>query len=98
MSSKRNGDSPNTKQPPADEKPICFIIMPISDPEGYKPEHFQHVFQDLFVPACEKAGLSTIAGGRRSGNKSDSFGCASKDSRFTHGSVRSKQQESKHAI
>jgi hypothetical protein len=41
MSSKRNGDSPNAKQPLADEKPVCFIIMPITEPEGYKLGHFQ---------------------------------------------------------
>jgi hypothetical protein len=40
--------------------PTCFVIMPISDPEGYEPGHFQHVFDDLFVPACEKAGYRAV--------------------------------------
>ncbi len=60
MSSKRNGASPNTNRPPEDEKPICFIVMAISDPEGYEPGHFQHVFDDLFVPACRKAGYKAL--------------------------------------
>src|SRR5258708_7579306 len=60
MSSKRNGDSPDAKPSVAGEKPVCFIVMPISDPEGYEPNHFQHVFQDLFVPACEKAGYQAL--------------------------------------
>lgn len=59
MSSKRNGDSPKAK-PMVEEKPICFIVMPISDPEGYEAGHFQHVFQDLFVPACQKAGYQAL--------------------------------------
>jgi hypothetical protein len=60
MTSKKNGDSPNARPLAAGEKPVCFIIMPISDPEGYEPGHFQHVFEDLFVPACEKAGYQAL--------------------------------------
>ena len=60
MTSKKNGDSPDAKPLGAGEKPVCFIIMPISDPDGYAAGHFQHVFEDLFVPACEKAGYQAI--------------------------------------
>lgn len=56
MTSKRDGQPSNAKQPAADNKETCFVIMPISDPEGYRLGHFQSVFDDLFVPACEKAG------------------------------------------
>ena len=28
----------------------CFVIMPITDPEGYEVGHFRPVFDDLFVP------------------------------------------------
>ena len=40
MSSKGNGDSPNTNPSVVGEKPLCFIIMPITDPEGCEPGHF----------------------------------------------------------
>lgn len=48
--------------PPADHaKPgsgeECFVIMPISDPEGYPPGHFERVYKDLFSPAIERAGF-----------------------------------------
>lgn len=38
----------------------CFIIMPISDPDVHTPGHFRHVFDDIFAPACEKAGYHAI--------------------------------------
>src|ERR1044072_932362 len=41
-------------------KPECFIIMPISDPDGYSTGHFKHVFDDIFAPACVKAGFEPI--------------------------------------
>lgn len=44
----------------AEEKPECFVIMPLSDPDGYPPSHFQHVFEDIFRPACESAGYYAI--------------------------------------
>lgn len=40
----------------------CFVIMPISDPEGYPPGHFHRVYEDIFVPACEKAGFKAVRG------------------------------------
>lgn len=42
------------------DRPECFVIMPISDPDGYAPGHFRHVFEDLFVPACEQAGYRAV--------------------------------------
>ena len=41
-------------------KPDCFVIMPISDPEGYKHGHFFEVFQDIIKVASEKAGYNAI--------------------------------------
>jgi hypothetical protein len=35
----------------------CFVIMPIADPEGYDAGHFKKVYEDIFRPACEKAGF-----------------------------------------
>lgn len=39
------------------EPKVCFVIMPISDPEGYEPSHFKRVYLDIFKPAIEKAGF-----------------------------------------
>lgn len=35
----------------------CFVIMPISDQEGYDKGHFKRVYEHLIKPACEKAGF-----------------------------------------
>jgi len=35
-------------------------MMPISDPEGYPTGHFARVFEDIFVPAIERAGFKPI--------------------------------------
>lgn len=35
----------------------CFVIMPISDVEGYDSGHFDRVFNFIIKPACEKAGF-----------------------------------------
>lgn len=42
----------------AKDKGTCFVIMPISDPDGYDKGHFDSVYKDIFVPAIEKAGYS----------------------------------------
>lgn len=41
-------------------KPLCFVMMPITDPAGYPPKHFQRVFEDIFIPACTKAGFAAL--------------------------------------
>lgn len=40
--------------------PACFVIMPISDPDGYVKGHFKHVYDDIVSPACEKAGFKAL--------------------------------------
>jgi hypothetical protein len=40
-----------------DDRPQCFVVMPISDPDEYDVGHFKHVFEDIFVPACAIAGF-----------------------------------------
>ncbi|WP_346236934.1 hypothetical protein ABDK00_013165 [Niabella insulamsoli] len=35
----------------------CFVIMPITDPDGYESGHFQKVFEDIISPACKEAGF-----------------------------------------
>lgn len=41
-------------------KPDCFVLMPIADPEGYTMGHFQHVYDDIIVPACISAGVNPL--------------------------------------
>jgi hypothetical protein len=38
----------------------CFIIMPISDQDGYEKGHFNRVYEHLIKPACEKANFIPI--------------------------------------
>lgn len=38
----------------------CFIIMPIADPDGYDKGHFRKVYEDIFKPACRKAGFNPV--------------------------------------
>lgn len=44
----------------AKESKDCFVIMPISDADGYPPGHFGHVFEDIIVPACTVAGYKAL--------------------------------------
>lgn len=39
-----------------EKKPICFVIMPISDAAGYEPGHFGRVYEHLLKPAIVAAG------------------------------------------
>lgn len=45
-----------------EEKPqkACFVIMPISDVDGYDKGHFTRVYEYIIKPACEKAGFEPI--------------------------------------
>jgi hypothetical protein len=36
----------------------CFVIMPISDQQGYDAGHFTKVYEDIFKPACASAGYA----------------------------------------
>tara|TARA_R110002111_G_scaffold262504_1_gene338983 strand:- start:172817 stop:173665 length:849 start_codon:yes stop_codon:yes gene_type:complete len=55
-----------TTQNKENDKPNCFIIMPITTPDTnfqqYKgdKDHFKHVLECLFVPAVEKAGFQPL--------------------------------------
>ena len=45
----------------AEEKiPECFVAMPISDPDGYDTGHFSRVYEQVFRPACERAGVRPV--------------------------------------
>jgi hypothetical protein len=39
----------------AQELEECFVIMPISDQEGYPKGHFTRVYEDIIKPACKLA-------------------------------------------
>lgn len=38
-------------------KPTCFVLMPISDQDGYDQGHFGRVYDHLIKPACEEASF-----------------------------------------
>lgn len=38
----------------------CFVIMPLSEVEGYDKGHFQTVYEDLIKPAVENAGYNPM--------------------------------------
>lgn len=40
------------------EKAICFVIMPFSDPDGYEKGHFKKIYEQIFTPAIEAAGYT----------------------------------------
>lgn len=39
-----------------ENKPRCFVIMPISDQSGYPTGHFTKIYEQIFIPAIEDAG------------------------------------------
>lgn len=38
----------------------CFVIMPISDCDGYEKGHFGHVYNDIIKPAIDMAGYKAL--------------------------------------
>ncbi len=38
----------------------CFVIMPLSEPDGYAKGHFRRVYEDILVPACHLAGFAAV--------------------------------------
>ncbi|MEO2212142.1 hypothetical protein ABGV40_14965 [Paenibacillus amylolyticus] len=49
------------EKPEEDSKPAelktCFIVMPISNADGYDPGHFNRVYDYIIKPACAAAGF-----------------------------------------
>lgn len=41
-------------------KKKCFVIMPISDAEGYDKGHFTRVYEHLIKPAVIEAGFEPV--------------------------------------
>lgn len=50
----------NNKNNENNEIEECFVIMPISDQDGYEIGHFNKVYEDVFKPAIEKAGFKAF--------------------------------------
>ena len=44
----------------SEDKKKCFVIMPISDTDGYDNGHFTTVYNHLIKPAVIKAGFESI--------------------------------------
>lgn len=38
----------------------CFVLMPISDTDGYEKSHFSRVYTHIIQPACSLAGLKAV--------------------------------------
>jgi hypothetical protein len=45
---------------PEKTKPICFVLMPISDVHGYDAGHFARVYEHLLKPAIIAAGYTPV--------------------------------------
>jgi len=43
-----------------EQKKTCFVIMPISDVEGYEEGHFKRVYEYIIKPACTEAGFIPV--------------------------------------
>ena len=44
----------------SEDKKKCFVIMPISDAEGYDKGHFTRVYEHLVKPAVIEAGFEPM--------------------------------------
>ena len=44
----------------SEDKKKCFVIMPISDAEGYDKGHFTRVYEHLIKPAVIEAGFEPV--------------------------------------
>lgn len=41
-------------------KKECFILMPISDVDGYAQGHFKHVYDNIICPSCDMANYQPV--------------------------------------
>lgn len=42
------------------EKKTCFVVMPISDTEGYESGHFMRVYEHIIKPSCDRTGFLPV--------------------------------------
>lgn len=57
---KKLEDAKQKPEDAKDEQKSCFVIMPISDTDGYPQGHFHHVYQNIIVPSCKMAGYQPV--------------------------------------
>jgi len=58
MSAKNTAkEKANESEVTENKEKICFVVMPISDQDGYDKGHFKRVYEHLIKPAVIKAGL-----------------------------------------
>jgi len=60
MSAKKDKAASEGNVPESKTESDCFVIMPISDVEGYETGHFGRVYEHIIKPACKKAGLRPV--------------------------------------
>lgn len=60
MSAKKDKAASNSNVTEAKAEPDCFVIMPISDVEGYDVGHFGRVYEHIIKPACRIAGFRPV--------------------------------------
>lgn len=53
-------DSNQQKKDTESTEKTCFIVMPISNVDGYDQGHFDRVYNFIIKPACKKAGFSAV--------------------------------------
>jgi hypothetical protein len=50
----------NAEKTTGASRPVCFVIMPISDASGYESGHFSRVYEYLLKPSIEAAGFEAV--------------------------------------
>ena len=53
-------DNIDFKEEDSTNKPDCFVIMPIANPDGYDDGHFEKVYEDIHKVACINAGYNPV--------------------------------------
>lgn len=60
MSAKKDKAASDGTVTESKTEPDCFVIMPISDVEGYEVGHFGRVYEHIIKPACRIAGFRPV--------------------------------------
>lgn len=48
------------EKPASQQRPKCFVVMPISDSHSYEPGHFGRVYEHILKPAITQAGYQPV--------------------------------------
>lgn len=52
----KNKEQSITNKENIKDLPVCFVIMPFTDPDNYDKGHFKKIYEQIFVPAINNAG------------------------------------------